>query len=184
MDEPLCFVHFINASTCFHTESDERCSGEGATEMPGGCSALPTFIPWEGQREVNGVESLGSQGSDLLAVLPGLAQFQAFGIWRDRGGHLLGGHRRTRKLLLRDRNMLKRFPESRSWSWNWKWQVELPLPTNHPSWGCEWNRDIKTTWCAGWRSKRGGFKSTRRQFGKVKFRISFAGLYVGVHKLL
>lgn len=52
----------------------------GATEMPGGCSALPTFIPWEGQREVNGVESLGSQGSDPLTVLPGLAQFQAFGI--------------------------------------------------------------------------------------------------------
>lgn len=27
--------------------------------MPGGCSALPTFIPWEGQWEVNGVEPLG-----------------------------------------------------------------------------------------------------------------------------
>lgn len=68
MDEPLCFVHFINASTCSHKESGGCCSGKGATEMPGGCSALPTFIPWEGQWEVNGVEPLGSQGSDPLTV--------------------------------------------------------------------------------------------------------------------
>lgn len=45
-----------------------RCSGEGATETPGGCSALPTFILWEGQWEVTGVESLGPQGSGPLTV--------------------------------------------------------------------------------------------------------------------
>lgn len=66
MDEPLCFVHFINASTCSHKESGGRCSGEGATETPGGCSALPAFILWEGQWEVNKVESLGPQGSGPL----------------------------------------------------------------------------------------------------------------------
>lgn len=84
MDEPLCFVHFINASTCSHKESGRHCSGEGATETPGGCSALPTFIPLEGQWEVNGVESLGSQGSDPLMVqgkkqLPWVGQISS--IW-------------------------------------------------------------------------------------------------------
>lgn len=68
MDEPLCFVHFINASTCSHKESGGCCSGLGTAETPGGCSALPTFIPWEGQWEVKGVESLGSQGSGPLTV--------------------------------------------------------------------------------------------------------------------
>lgn len=77
MDEPLCFVHFINASTCSHKESGGCCSGEGATETPGGCSALPTFIPWEGQWEVNGVESLGSQGKGRSSF-PVFTQFQAF----------------------------------------------------------------------------------------------------------
>lgn len=115
---------------------------------------------------------------------PVLAQFQAFGTWGDRAGHLLGGPRHIRKPLLQDRHMLKWFPESRSWSQNWKWQVEVPLPADHSSWGCEWNRDVKTTSSAGWRSKCGGFRLTWRQLGKVKFRISSAGLYVGVHSLL
>lgn len=44
--------------------------------------------------------------------------------------------------------------------------------------------DVKLLGSAEWRSKRGGFKLNMRQFGKLTFRISCAGLCVGVYNLL
>lgn len=45
MDEPLCFVHFINALACSHKESGGHCSAErGVTEMPAGCSCSPNLF--------------------------------------------------------------------------------------------------------------------------------------------
>lgn len=64
MDEPLCFVNFINALTCSHKESDECCSGDG--DSRNARRLLPFFQPYfpgKDSREVNGIEHLACQGS-------------------------------------------------------------------------------------------------------------------------
>lgn len=156
--------------------------------MPGGCSRSPNlFFLGKGSGEVNGIEPLGSQGSGPSwcqgrSNFPRSAQFQALGTWEE---HLFwGGHHRTRKPLLQVRHMHKWFPGSGSWSWNWKRQVEVPLPPRSPVLRLRVKQRRKTTSSAEWRSKRGGFKSTMRQFGKLKFRISRAGLYIRAYGLL
>lgn len=45
MDEPLCFVHFINALAYSHKASSECCSGKGGgTETPADCSCSTNFF--------------------------------------------------------------------------------------------------------------------------------------------
>lgn len=144
MDEPLCFVHFINALTCSHEESGGSCSGDAANRNAG--RLLPPSQPfslWEGQRRGQWDRVLGLSGV-WSSTVPGLAQFQALGTWEDWGEYLcLGRHHRTGKPLLQVRHTLKWFPKSGSWSYNWKRQVEVPLSPDHLSWGCKWNRDVK-----------------------------------------
>lgn len=64
MDEPLCFVHFINVLTCSHKQSGECCSGDG--DSRNARRLLPFSQPYfsgKGSREVNGIEPLASQES-------------------------------------------------------------------------------------------------------------------------
>lgn len=55
MDEPLCFVHFINALTCSHKASGGWCSGAGGNRNARRQVLLPQpFFPGKGSGEVNG----------------------------------------------------------------------------------------------------------------------------------
>ena len=85
MDEPLCFVHFINALTCSHEESGGLCAGEGGNSYASRLLRLSqTFFPGKGTGEVNGIKTSGSQGSGSLRCwgrsnFPGLSQPEALG---------------------------------------------------------------------------------------------------------
>lgn len=61
MDEPLCFVHFINALTCSNKESGGHCSGEGGNKNAG--RLLPLSHPFPLERAAE-----RSMGSSLWAL--------------------------------------------------------------------------------------------------------------------
>lgn len=62
MDEPLCFVHFINASTCFHTESGGCCSGEGQQKRLEGALLSQPLFPGKGSGKSMGLSLWALRG--------------------------------------------------------------------------------------------------------------------------